>query len=194
MQSTTVVGGELDELDEFDALLEPKIDVAQQGVARAPSLEDAVFQDLDYHALSRELARKIHPPEALIRRFGLTREQLVLLCSHQPFQRMVAVERAAWRGTDNAGERAKQYHREGQAHAASEIVSLILDRKLPASVRIDAAKLSAKIAGIDGEPRNDRNNMYAAGTPFAINIHLGDGVVERISSSPQKTIEGGESP
>jgi hypothetical protein len=61
-------------------------------------------------------------------------------------------------------------------------------------VRIDAAKLSAKIAGIDGEPRNDRNNMYAAGTPFAINIHLGDGVVERISSSPQKTIEGGESP
>lgn len=170
--------------DSLEALLDPR-----ETEVKPASLEDRVFDDLDYHALGRDLARKIHSPETLLRRYGLTREQLVLLCSHAPFKKIVAVERNVWESTDNAGERAKQYHREGQAEAASEIVGMILDDRLPAAVRLDAAKLSAKIAGIDLPPKDPNAGFTGAGgTAFAINIHLGDGKVERISSAlPQAT-------
>ena len=171
--------GEDDE-EVLDRLLDPR----ETAVEVAPSLEDKVFQTLDYHALARDLARKIHLPATLLRRYGLTKPQLMLLCVHAPFKKIVAVERAVWEDTDNAGERAKQYHREGQAEAASEIVGMILDNRLPAAVRLDAAKLSAKIAGIDIPPKDPQQPSWAAGAGgFAINIHLGDGKVERISSA-----------
>ena len=146
------------------------------------SMSDAVFDGMDMLVVARDFARGIHPKAVVATRHGMTPEQAILLCSQPVFRRMVQRERAVWEGSDNAGERARQYHREGQAMVASEIVGMVLDDKLPAALRLDAAKFSAKVAGIDAPPKQPGADG-PAGTSFSVSIHLGEGKVERLTTT-----------
>lgn len=167
--------------DLLDLLLEPPRATA------APSMTDAVFRHLPLQVVARELVRKIVPASVVAQQHGMTEAQLVLLCRQPGFKRLAQAERALWEGSDNAGERAKAYHREGQAFAASTIVNMILDEGLPIAARMDAAKLSARIAGVDAAPKGEGGNVIAApGTVFAVNFHFADRPPERIST----TVEG----
>lgn len=155
--------------------------------AATPSMTDAVFRHLALQVVARELVRKIVPAAVVAERHGMTEAQLVLLCQQPGFKKLAQAERALWEGSDNAGERAKAYHREGQAFAASTIVNMILDESLPIAARMDAAKLSARIAGVDAAPKGEGGNIIAAaGTTFAVNFHFADRPPERIST----TVEG----
>ena len=150
-------------------------------------MSDPAFRHLSLQLVARELVRKIVPAATVAERHGLTHEQLVLLCQQPGFKKLAQAERALWEGSDNAGERARAYHREGQAFAASTIVNMILDESLPIAARMDAAKLSARIAGVDAAPKGEGGNVIAApGTVFAVNFHFSDRPPERIST----TVEG----
>lgn len=174
--STTVVDIPAD----LDALLD---EMPAPPVAKA-TMDDAVFQNMDLVAVANEFARRIFSASTIAARHSMTHEQALVLCSNEPFRKMVRAARALWDGSDNAGERAKQYHREGQALVAADIISMISDEKLPAALRLDAAKFSAKVAGIDTPPKSDTSNVIASsGTSFAVNIHLGSGRVETITTT-----------
>lgn len=181
--STTVV----DDSISLDLLL----DVMPDPPPAVPSMNDPVFKNMDFVAVANEFARRIYKAGTIATRHGMTPEQAVMLCGHEPFRKMVRTARALWEGSDNAGERAKQYHREGQALVAAEIISMISDVALPAALRLDAAKFSAKVAGIDVPPKENNPLAAAGGTSFAVNIHLGSGRVETITTSmpPAATID-----
>lgn len=173
MQPTTVV----DNLG--DATLQDLLTAVDAPPPRA-SLEDAVFLGLDYARLAREIARRIHPAVVLAQRFGLSEPQFVLLLKHTPFVRMIKIEQAVWADSGNAGERARTYHREAQAMVASDMVAIIGDPNTAMASRIEVMKLSARIAGIDRDPPQAGGQVIASS--FAVNIHLGEGRVERIGA------------
>ena len=182
MQPTTVVAS-LD-TETLQAILD-----GHEPQSPTASLEDPVFATLNYPLLARETARGIHSPQALLKRFSLTEQQFRLLLAHPPFVRMIKTERTLWLDSGNAGERARTYHREGQAMVASELVAMITDPNLAPTARLEAAKLSARIAGLDREPGQAGG---AVASHFAVNIHLGDGRVDRIETvaTTAPTLEG----
>lgn len=158
-----------------------------------PSMSDPVFQMLPLQQVARDLVRKIVPPGVVAERYGLTQPQLLLLCAQDGFKKIAKAERALWDGPDNAAERTKVYHREGQAYAASTVVNWILDENLPIAARMDAAKLSARIAGVDTPPKAETGSFVAqAGATFAVNIHFSDKPAQRISTTVEAPLVDAE--
>lgn len=175
--------------DLFDQLLQPP------PTGASPAMTDPAFRNLPLQAVARELVRKIVPASVVAQRHGMTEAQLVLLCRQPGFKKLAQAERALWEGSDNAGERAKAYHREGQAFTASTVVNWILDESLPIAARMDAAKLSARIAGVDTPPKGEGGNIVAQpGTVFAVNFHFADRPPERISTTVEGVAEAPEQP
>lgn len=151
----------------------------------SPAAIEHAFDHVNMTLLADECAKKLWRFDTIAERFGVTLEQLLMISQKPAFKKMVAIQRALWEGADNAKTRAQTYYQTGVALGAASIVSMIQDPSKTDTVRLEANKQSAMIAGMIGGGRGDGTGGGAAS--FAVNIHLG-GRTETMTIS-QPTID-----
>ena len=147
-----------------------------------PELSD---EQLD--RLTDDVARKIHPPETIARRYGLTPAQLLRLLAVPSIRKVARAKRSIWESDASAIERTRQYWAIGMENAAPSMINMMHDPTVSPSNRVELAKMGAKLAGMDAS--RDGSTGPAPGSQFAVNIHFSGDRVERITTQAP-TIEG----
>jgi hypothetical protein len=121
-------------------------------------------------AVARELAMDVHTVDNVIAKHGLTHAQYDFLAKHNAFFKQALLQQISeWQRLDSTQARLK-----AEAAAALEeqlpvLASRMGSRSEKLSDAVEAAKLFAKIAGVDSAP----GGTAAAGERFTINIDLG---------------------
>jgi hypothetical protein len=136
------------------------------------------LSDLQLDRLTDDVARKIHPPETIAARYGLTNGQLLTLLAVPHIRRMARTKRSIWESDQSALERVRQYWAIGMENSAPSLINMMHDPTVTPSNRIEIAKMGSKLAGLDAT----KEGGPAPGTQFAVNIHFSGGGVERIST------------
>lgn len=142
--------------------------------AELPELSD---EQLD--RMTDDVARKIHHPEVIARRYGLTSDQLLTLLAVPHIRRMARTKRSIWESDQSAVERVRQYWALGMENSAPGLINMLHDPTVSPSNRIELAKMGTKLAGMDVK---EGVSGPAAGAQFAVNIHFSGGAVERITT------------
>jgi hypothetical protein len=123
-------------------------------------------------AVARELAMDVHTVDSVIAKYGLTHAQYDFLATHNTFFKQALLQQVSeWQRLDSTQARLKAE----SAAALEEQLPKIAARMGSASEKlsdvVEAAKLFAKIAGVDTAPAG----AGTAGERFTINIDLGAG-------------------
>lgn len=161
---------------------------AIQGMLTQPAADLPDLPDVLLDRLTDDVVRKIHPPEVIAKRYGLTTGQLITLLKVPHVQKMAKTKKAIWESDSSAQERVKALWAAGMEYGTASMVSLMMDTATTPANRIELAKLGAKLAGLEA----DKGGGGAAAAPFAVNIHFAGNRVERISTSAP-VIEGEKS-
>lgn len=134
------------------------------------------MNSLTLQAFCNDVARQIHTPGELARRYGFASPRAARdwIDKRPPVHQMIKTIRAIWESEDNVENRIRAYAHHALLEAAPSNAQIMLDPSIHPTVRIDAMKETAKIAGLTGAPglvRNKDGTISAPGAaPFAVNI------------------------
>lgn len=162
---------------ELDALLD--------GPAPTPVVEPHVLENVLLDRFTTDIARRIFPPDEIARRYGMTGKKLIEAVSIPAVNKIVRTKRAVWESDTNATERIRQLSQIGMLEVMPDVFELISNPETPTALRLDALKTMSRVAGVDGPGAQPRQGDVAAapGTRFEVNIHLGGGRIETITST-----------
>jgi hypothetical protein len=164
-------------------------------IAHIPVLGD----DSDPTILARfvdDIAQAIYPPEEISDRYGFinTAEMLGFIKTNTEIRRRIKARRALWSSDGSVGERARKLAQHSTLETLPELAQIVLDRSQSSTARLEAAKITARIAGLDGLPPAQKDGGAAPGQPFVLNISFsGAGRSERFSGTtvvPPPVVEG----
>lgn len=149
-------------------------------LAPAPELES----DAEIHSFVTDVAKKIHDPEVIAQRYGFPDALTMVgfIKDHPEIRRRIKVRRAIWESDDNAAERVRELARHALLEALPTTSSMMFDTTVPAGIRIDATKLHARMAGVDGIGTNNGKAEGQSGTSFNLTINLPGGRTEQITT------------
>jgi hypothetical protein len=140
-------------------------------------------------AVARELAMDVHTVDNVLHKHGLTNAQYDFLSKHNTFFKQALLQQISeWQRLDSTQARLK-----AEAAAALEeqlpvLASRMGSRSEKLSDAVEAAKLFAKIAGVDSAP----GGANTTGERFTINIDLGAG--DKITARSGKDTNAGPEP
>jgi hypothetical protein len=144
---------------------------------------------LTLQAFCNDVARQIHSPREIATRYGFSSPKSAKqwIIDRPAVGRAIKELRAIWESEDNLEGRIRAYAQHALLEAAPDNARIMLDPTVHPSVRIDAMKETAKLAGVVGGPggiTRDRNGqVVAADGRFAVNIIFqSTGQVEHIST------------
>jgi hypothetical protein len=169
-------------------------------------LDPPEMSSLALQSFCNDVARQIHTPEEIAERYGFSsaRAALQWVSDRPAVRRAIKELRAIWESEDNLQMRIQAYYGHALLEAAPDNAKIMLDPTIHPSVRIDAMKEAAKLAGVVGGPsaaRNKDGSVISDGVikPFAVNIIFNNaGLRENIETivepKPSVTIEGEPSP
>lgn len=121
-------------------------------------------------AVARELAMDVHTVDNVIAKHGLTYAQYDFLAKHNAFFKTALLQQVSeWQRLDSTQARLKAESAAALEEQLPIIASRMGSRSEKLSDVVEAAKLFAKIAGVDSSPGGDNTT----GERFTINIDLG---------------------
>lgn len=141
-------------------------------------------------AVARELAMDVHTVDNVIAKHGLTNAQYEFLSTHNTFFKHALLQQVQeWQRLDSTQARLKAESAAALEEQLPIIASRMGSRSEKLSDVVEAAKLFAKIAGVDTAPAG----AGSAGERFTINIDLGadDKLTVRSGRNPET---GAQSP
>lgn len=128
------------------------------------------FGTVQITALARDLAMDLLTVDVILKKHGLSNAQYEFLCEYNDyFKSTIAQQAKEWQSIGSTQDRLR-----AQAAAALEeqfptLASRMGKQSEKFADAVEAAKLFAKVAGVDGTP----SGHGAAGERFTINIDLG---------------------
>ena len=165
--------------DPLEALLNAALDA--EPVFAEPVLDEALL-----HGFMHDVANGIHPAEKIARQYGFASGQHMLkfITDNKVVRRKIKALRALVESDANleGSNRALAGHalREGMHNVAAPL----FDPKATPAVRLDTAKLLARIAGVDGLPAAAKDGSGgASGNKFVVNFLFSGGKTETISAT-----------
>lgn len=146
-----------------------------------PQLDDALIGRLQY-----DLATRIHPYEAIARRYGLA--SVAGLYAYLRAHPLILVEAKKIRALFESGENTEERVRKLFLHATESLIpdmhNLARDTRTPISARVDAFKQIQRGAAMDGPARDaGLKGNGPAGTAFVLNINYRNGQSTRIAGT-----------
>lgn len=157
------------EEQEQDDLIDPLID-------NVPVYDAPQMTHQRRVAFITDVARKIDEYATIAMRYGFVDESDMAdyIRKNKELRRAIKEERAIWYSGENSETRARELARRGTAECISEAASIGLNETITPSVRLDAVRTLARIAGMDGAGRAQETYPGAEGAArFSVNIHLG---------------------
>lgn len=121
-------------------------------------------------AVARDLAMDVHTADAVIAKHGLSHAQYDFLSKHNAFFKQALLQQVSeWQRLDSTQARLKAESAAALEEQLPVIASRMGSRAEKLSDVVEAAKLFAKIAGVDSTP----TGAGSTGERFTINIDLG---------------------
>lgn len=162
-------------------------------VADAPQLSPLALQ-----SFCNDVARRIHTAEEIATRYGFASKLAAreFIESRPAVRRIIQELRSIWESENNLEGRIRAYAGHALLEAAPDNAKIMLDPSVHPTVRIDAMKAHAKIAGVDALPAAARGEGGVVGqAPFAVNIIFQNaGKIESFSTvrtpAPEPEIDG----
>lgn len=167
------------EEQEQDNLLDPLIDATP-----------VVMSHQQRAAFITDVARKIDEYPTIAMRYGFVDEADMAgyIKSNQELRRAIKEERAVWFSNESAETRARELARRGTAELIPEATNIGLSEITTPSVRLDAIRTLARIAGLDGAGRAQETYPGVEGAArFSVVINLGPD--KTVTVAPQPAIE-----
>lgn len=156
--------------------------------------EPPELSPLALQAFCNDIARQIHTPVEIAARYGFAskRQARDWIDARPPVKRIIRELRSIWESETNLESRIRAYAGHALLEAAPDNARIMLDPTVHPTIRIDAMKAHAKIAGVDVLPAASREMGTPGNAPFAVNIIFSQaGRVESIATvRPDREIEG----
>jgi hypothetical protein len=158
---------------------EPESEIAINATVDATSvlLDLETMSPAVLWAFCIDIAQNILPYDVLATRYGFAdwRALGAWLAANAAVKKKIKEIRAVWESDDNVAVRARTLAGHAVLEALPETARVMFNPKVPDSTRLDALKLHARIAGIDGNPHTARENAgQMGGSPglgrFSVNI------------------------
>lgn len=137
----------------------------------------------EVHNFINDVAQRIHEPEVLAQRWGFPDAcaMIEFIKNNSEIRRRIKLRRAIWDSDDNVQNRIREYAGHSLLEALPSTASMMFDSGSPAGVRIDATKLHARMAGVDGLPPLSKDNQGQSGPAFNLTINM-PGRTEKITT------------
>lgn len=142
---------------------------------------------LALQAFCNDIARQIHPAAEIAARYGFADKRAARdwIDARPAVKRVIKELRAIWESEANLEGRIRAYAGHALLEAAPTNAQIMLDPTVHPTIRIDAMKAHAKIAGVDTLPAaaRDGGGGVPGNAPFAVNIIFQQaGMVESIAT------------
>ena len=153
--------------------------------AKAPKTPSLGINDL-HASLAAELAVNLLPVPVVLKRFGMTRQELGHLLKDKSFKRMISQFKQEWENTSNSKERIRLKASLAVEEGLVEIFRIFKDVENAPTARLEAYKQLTQLA--DALPKKDE---LAVGPTFKLTMNLGgDRLPVTIDAAPDiKTLE-----
>lgn len=149
-----------------------------------------------FFAFCVDTAQQIHTYAEIAKRYGFIDAAAMrdFLVNHPQILRKIKELRAVWQSDDNLETRLRKLAGHSVLEAMPDTAAVMFDKAVTPSVRLDALKAHARIAGVDGLPPvgKDGTPMGGSGPKFSVSIVFSRaGKVETMSLEPSPPeIEG----
>jgi hypothetical protein len=136
----------------------------------APALNATVPDYLQVtSSLAVELASGLSPPSDVFDRYGISKEDAVLLLSDNVFKRMLKEAHAEWNAADNTPDRIRLKAQMALEELLAPTFMLAQDPRVPAVSRNDATKLFERLSGV----AKQSDDSGGQGPKFVLTISVG---------------------
>ena len=132
------------------------------------------------HAWMDDVAQKIHGYDVIAARYGFASWQVMAgyIRDNPEINRRIKARRAIWESDGNVEGRARALAAHSVIEALPHTSQVMFDPTAPNAAKLDALKVHARIAGLDGMPAQGRDGAGAPGIApggrFSINILFSD--------------------
>lgn len=169
---------------QLDARIDTAMDVAVDSLLSATSTPDAPpipqLNPMTMHAWMDDVAQKIHGYDVIAARYGFASWQVMAgyMRDNPEIKRRITARRAIWESDANVEVRARTYAAHSVIEAIPHTSQVMFDPTATPTAKLDALKVHARIAGLDGMPAQGRDGAGPAGIApsgrFSINFLFSD--------------------
>ena len=153
-------------------------------------ISHAGFEEAKLRRLAREIAMGILDRDEILKLHGITEDDWQDIAVLPAFKTMLTDALAQWQSPLNTPERIVIKAQDMVEDALLAMFKFIHDQGEPANARVDAFKTIAKIARVDGEPKNGSVGIGGDKINIRINIGTQEVRVDGADPSPTLTLEG----